>query len=200
VIVKNLGLQDYQDILAKMQAFTAIRDDKTPDELWIVQFDSIFTTGISKQDKYPNEINNIPVIKTDRGGQITYHGKGQIVIYLLLDLARLKIGVKKLVNLIEDSIILLLKNLDISAYRRENMPGVYVNNKKIASLGLKVKAGKTYHGLSLNTQMDLLPFNLVDTCGYQNLGVCQISDFTKVEDIDQIANDLSKIIIQNLSA
>lgn len=177
MIIKNIGLTDYLQTLHKMQEFTQNRSKNTEDEIWITSHNAVFTHGISSTDKHIIKPHNIPVIQTDRGGQITYHGEGQIVLYLLLDIKRLKIGVKKLVNTIEQTIIVVLKKYDISAHTIVNAPGVYVNRTKIAALGLKIKNGKTYHGFSLNINTDLTPFSYINPCGYQDLRVCNMQEF-----------------------
>lgn len=195
MIVKNLGITDYLQTLAKMQEFTQQRDGATQDEIWITSHNAVFTHGISSTDKHIIKKNYIPVIKTDRGGQITYHGKGQIIIYLLLDIKRLKIGVKKLVETIEKSIIKTLQEYKISAHTITNAHGVYVNNTKIAALGLKIKNGKTYHGLSLNVNMDLTPFSYINPCGYKDLKVCNMQDFIKEKvNIKKVENTLCQTI------
>lgn len=202
MIIKNLGTTDYANTLKKMQDFTQNRSENTINELWITQHNPVFTHGISSSDKHIIAKNNIPIIRTDRGGQITYHGKGQIIIYVLLDLKKLSSGVKKLVEKIEKSIILTLKDYKISANRKDKAPGVYVNDCKIAALGLKIKNSKTYHGLSLNVDMDLTPFKLINPCGYSGLKVCQMQDFINqklnIKDIeiklcDHLIMQLSKI-------
>ncbi|TEU21967.1 MAG: lipoyl(octanoyl) transferase LipB, partial [Gammaproteobacteria bacterium] len=146
----NLGLQDYTQTWDAMKNFTQARNANTKDELWIVEHPSVFTQGISSKAEHLLESSDIPVVNTDRGGQITYHGPGQLIVYCLIDLKRLGVGVKKMVSLIELSIIDLLAKYQIEAHLKEGAPGVYVNGAKIAALGLKVKNGRTYHGLSLN--------------------------------------------------
>lgn len=174
LIIRNLGLQDYEPIWKAMQKFTAERDETTPDELWCLEHPPVFTMGLNGKRKHLLNVNKIPVIDIDRGGQVTYHGPGQLVIYTLIDLGRRHIGVKDLVKTIEQSIIQLLKKYDITAEGKENAPGVYVNGEKIAALGLRIKKNKSYHGLSLNIDMDLSPFLQINPCGYENLAVTQI--------------------------
>jgi lipoyl(octanoyl) transferase len=193
VIVKNLGITDYLQTLEKMQEFTQNRDKNTTNEIWITSHNAVFTHGISSKDSHIIKEHNIPVVRTDRGGQITYHGVGQIVIYLLLDLKQFNFGVKKLVEKIEEALILTLKDYKIIASRKDKAPGVYVNNSKIAALGLKIKNSKTYHGLSLNVNMDLTPFSLINPCGYAGLSVCQMQDFASEKiNIQEVENKLCK--------
>ena len=176
LIIRDLGLQDYEPIWQRMQKFTAERDETTRDELWCLEHPPIFTMGLNGKEKHLLNINNIPVINIDRGGQVTYHGPGQLIIYTLIDLGRLHIGVKDLVNCIEQSIIQLLKKYSIEAQGKKNAPGVYVKGEKIAALGLRIKKNKSYHGLSLNIDMDLSPFQQINPCGYEGLAVTQIKD------------------------
>lgn len=190
LIVRDLGLQDYEPIWKAMQNFTAERDESTADELWCLEHPAIFTMGLNGKNKHLLSVNDIPVINIDRGGQVTYHGPGQLVIYTLIDLARKKIGVKELVYAIEQSIIQLLKNYGIDAQGKENAPGVYVDGAKIAALGLRIKKNKSYHGLSLNIDMDLSPFKQINPCGYENLAVTQIKDFIAKNDFEKIKTDL----------
>lgn len=200
MIIKNLGISDYAKTLILMQQWTQNRDKNTKDELWICEFKAIFTQGINSSNKHIIIDNNIPVIKTDRGGKITYHGIGQIVIYCLLNLKLLKVGIKDLVYLLEQAIINLLKNYNIRASRLDKMPGVYVDGAKIAALGLRVKHNKTYHGISLNIDLDLLPFSYINPCGYSNLPVCNMQDFSEKKlDKNIISNELCRHIKQLIS-
>ncbi len=160
-----------------MQSFTLARNADTPDELWQVEHPPIYTLGVaSKAEHLPRTDNGIPVVKTDRGGQITYHGPGQIVIYTLLDLRRRGLGVRALVRRMEHAVIELLQGYGVEANGREDAPGVYVAGAKIAALGLRVRNGCCYHGLSLNVDMDLAPFGAINPCGYPGLEVAQLRD------------------------
>ncbi len=192
----NLGLEDFSQTWNNMKTFTDTRDINTEDELWVVEHNPIFTQGISIREKYPSSIGNIPVIKTDRGGQITYHGPGQIVIYCLIDIKRLGIGVKKMVSFIQFSIIDLLARYQLKSHLIKDAPGVYVDNAKIAALGLKVKQGKTYHGLSLNVDMDLSPFKKINPCGYDNLKITQLRDLTDNIKLENSGNELTQILTE----
>jgi lipoyl(octanoyl) transferase len=175
-VVRRLGRVDYRETAAAMQDFTARRGPDTPDELWLVEHDPVYTMGLKgKNQPKPDTLHAIPLVQTDRGGDLTYHGPGQVVIYLLLDLARLNLGIKKLVALIEQSIIDLLAARAIRAGRRAGAPGVYVGGEKIAALGLRVRNGRTYHGLSLNVDMDLGPFARIHPCGYPGLRVTSLA-------------------------
>jgi len=177
IIIRELGVQEYQPTWDAMQTFTAERDEDTLDELWCLEHPPVFTMGLNAKKEHLLNIDTIPVINIDRGGQVTYHGPGQLVIYTLIDLARLKIGVKDLVNIIEQAIIQLLKEENINAQVKENAPGVYVKGAKIAALGLRIKKNKSYHGLSLNIDMDLSPFQQINPCGYAGMEVTQTTDF-----------------------
>ncbi len=170
-----LGEVDYLDSLSWMKQFTASRDAETPDEFWVLSHPAVYTQGTSCDSQPRASVTAIPVVKTDRGGQITYHGPGQLVIYLLLDIKRLGIGPKRLVSSIESAIIALLANFGIDAATRNGAPGVYVSDEKIAALGLRIRKGACYHGLSLNINMDLSPFERIDPCGYTGLKVTQLS-------------------------
>ncbi|HIG88386.1 lipoyl(octanoyl) transferase LipB [Candidatus Thioglobus sp.] len=195
----NLGLQDYTQTWDAMKNFTQARDVNTEDELWTVEHSSVFTQGISSKTEHLLENSNVPIVDTDRGGQITYHGPGQLIVYCLIDLKRLGIGVKKMVSLIEISIMDLLTAHSIESHLKDGAPGVYVDGAKIAALGLKVKNGRTYHGLSLNVDMDLSPFRQINPCGYQGLKVTQLSDLTDNINLDTIANELSQILANHVT-
>ncbi len=190
LLVRDLGLQDYQPVWQSMQDFTAKRDESTADELWCLEHPAVFTMGLNGKKEHLLNVKNIPVINIDRGGQVTYHGPGQLVIYTLIDLQRLGISVKDLVTTIEKSIILLLKQYGINASGKENAPGVYVDDAKIAALGLRIKRNKSYHGLSLNIDMDLTPFQQINPCGYEGMAVTQLKDLKPELDLSNIKTDL----------
>ena len=174
VIIRQLGLTDYQTTWQAMQVFTAGRSAETPDEMWLTEHSAVYTLGLNRKNVWLPK-NKIPVILVDRGGKITYHGLGQVVIYLLVDLKRHNLNVRQLVNLMETSIIELLAQFNVIAIAKADAPGVYVENdgkhKKIASLGLRLKNNCWYHGLRLNVDMDLAPFSEIDPCGYAGLEV-----------------------------
>lgn len=172
--VQALGLRDYVAVWRDMRAFTAARNPQTPDEIWWLEHPPVYTLG--RNAKHDAPANGVPAIATDRGGDITYHGPGQLVVYPLLDLRRLGLGVKQYVHALEASVIHLLKEMDIAGERRTGAPGVYVDGCKIAALGLRVRAAGVYHGLALNVDMDLAPFAAIAPCGYENLQVTQLRD------------------------
>lgn len=176
LIVRRLGLQPYTGVLESMRAFTEQRDESTPDELWVLQHEPVFTLGQAGKAEHVLAAGAIPVIKVERGGQVTYHGPGQIVAYPLFDLRRLGIGVRELVNRIEQAIIDTLEHWNIVAIRRPGAPGVYVADAKVGALGLRVRRGCSFHGLAFNVNMDLEPFLRINPCGYQGLRVTQVVD------------------------
>lgn len=174
MLVKDLGIVDYLATVEAMRKFTAERQVDTEDQLWLLEHPQVFTLGQNGNDEHVFNTQGIPVINTDRGGQVTYHGPGQLIVYILVDLKRAKIGVREMVSHIENSIIDVLAGLGIDAESRKDAPGVYVSGKKIAALGLRVKRGACYHGLSLNVDMDLSPFSYINPCGYQGMEVIDI--------------------------
>ena len=170
VIVRKLGRVAYLDSLAMMQDATRNRSDSAVDEFWVLEHDAVYTQGYSC-DLQPVSASNIPVIATDRGGQITYHGPGQLIVYLLIDIRRRNQGVRNFVSAVESAIVSTLQYYGIAGQSKPGAPGVYVDEKKIASLGIRVSRGCTYHGLSLNVNLDIQPFTAIDVCGYENLEV-----------------------------
>ena len=198
--IKDKGLQDYTSTWQEMVSFTENRDSHTEDELWTLEHRSVFTQGLSGKPEHLIKETNIEVIQSDRGGQITYHGPGQLIIYCMIDIKRLGIGVKQMVSIIEKSIMELLGDYSIISHKIPGAPGVYVDGSKIAALGLKVKRGKTYHGLSLNIDMNLAPYGLINPCGYKDLNVTQMSDLTdnKLE-LDSIKKKLTKYLTKYVS-
>jgi len=196
--VKRLGRVDYQPTFEAMQAFTATRTAETPDELWIVEHPPVYTLGQAGKPEHILRDIGIPIVQIDRGGQVTYHGPGQVVIYLLLNLNRLKIKVRELVTAIEQGIIDFLAAQGLAAERRDGAPGVYVGDAKIAALGLKIKNGCSYHGLSLNVDMDLSPFAAINPCGYAGLKVTQTHDLNIPLTPEQTGEQLSHYLRQQL--
>ena len=176
LLVRRLGRQPYVRVLEAMRAFTDARDADTPDELWLLEHDPVFTLGQAGRSEHVLAPGDIPVVKVERGGQVTYHGPGQIVGYPLVDLRRLGLGVRELVCRIEQAIIDTLAEWNIVAVRREGAPGVYVGDAKIGALGLRVRRGCTFHGLAFNVAMDLEPFRRINPCGFQGLAVTQVLD------------------------
>ena len=198
--VRSKGLQDYLTTWKEMKSFTENREPDTLDELWTLEHNSVFTQGLSGKPEHLLKATKIPIIQSDRGGQITYHAPGQLIIYCLIDIKRLGIGIKKIVSMIEQSLIEFLSTYDITGYTLKGAPGVYVNNYKIAALGLKVKHGRTYHGLSLNIDMDLSPYNLINPCGYKDLKVTQMKNLTNnILNISDIQNELSEHLINSVT-
>lgn len=175
-ILRNIGLHDYLETWRQMQHFTAERDVNTADEIWIVEHPPVYTLGLNGKREHLLTPCEIPIVESDRGGQITYHGPGQLVIYLLMDLRRLNKGPRQMVSILENAVINTLHQYGISAQAQAKAPGVYVAESKIASLGLRIKHGCCYHGLSLNNNMDLTPFNNINPCGYPGLQVTQLAN------------------------
>lgn len=188
--IRHLGLVDYEPTWHAMQAFTEKRTDETPDELWIVEHPPVYTLGLAGKPEHLLQQTAIPLVKTDRGGQITYHGPGQLVVYLLMDLRRRNYGVRDMVRRIEQAIIDTLADYGIEARGDVNAPGVYVGARKIASLGLRIKNHATYHGLSLNVSMDLAPFGWINPCGYAGLEVTRMADLGVEATLAQVAERL----------
>jgi lipoyl(octanoyl) transferase len=184
--VRDLGRRPYEPVWRAMQAFTDARGDDTPDELWLVEHDPVFTLGQAGKDEHVLFAGDIPVLHVDRGGQVTYHGPGQIVLYPLLDLRRLKIGVKEYVCRIEQAMIDTLADWNIHGERRDGAPGVYVNGAKIGALGIRVRRGCTFHGLAFNIAMDLEPFQRINPCGYQGLQVTSMLDLGGPSGLDAV--------------
>lgn len=176
LIARRLGMQPYRPVVDAMRACTEARDDGSADEIWLLEHPPVYTLGRAARESHVLAPGDIPLLRTDRGGQVSYHGPGQLVIYLLIDLQRRGLGVRRFVHDIEEAMIALLARCGIVAARREGAPGVYVEGRKIGALGLRVRRGCSYHGLSLNVDMDLAPFSRIDPCGYPGLEVTQIAD------------------------
>ncbi len=199
LITRNLGKVEYGDALEKMRSFTEGRNKNSLDELWLVEHPAVFTLGSSNKNEYLLRPSQIPVVCSDRGGRITYHGPGQCIVYLLIDLRRIHLGVRSLVDLIETSVIELLRGYDILANRRAQAPGVYVGAEKIASLGLRVRKGCSYHGVALNVDMDLSPFQDIDPCGYKNLKVTCMTLLNSTAKSEKIGFEMLKFIGEALN-
>lgn len=176
LVIRDLGRAEFESTWRAMQDFTASRDAETPDEFWLTEHEPVYTLGLNRKDVRMPSRDDIPVVNTDRGGKITYHGPGQTIIYVLIDLKRKGINVRQLVSAMENSVIALLAEANIDAASRADAPGVYVQAKKIASVGLRLKKECCYHGISLNVDMDLSPFSAIDPCGYRGLEVTQLKD------------------------
>ena len=199
-IVKELGVVGYDEAWRAMQSFTAGRTDSTPDEIWLLQHPAVYTLGVAARPAHlPRGRDDIPVVPIDRGGQITYHGPGQVIAYVLLNLKRRGLTVRPLVRLLESAVIDLLHEYDITATARVEAPGVYVGNAKIAALGLRITRGCSYHGLALNVDMDLSPFHAIDPCGYPGLSVTQLRELGVTDGLDAVAGKLAAHITRVLA-
>ncbi len=197
--VEFLGRSPYEQCWQAMKDYTDHRDADSPDRLWVTEHEPVFTQGLNGKPEHLLNPGDIPVVQIDRGGQVTYHGPGQLVLYCLLDLPRLNIGVKGLVRQIELSIIEWLEGVGITAHTRAGAPGVYVGEAKIAALGLRIRRKCSYHGLSLNLDMNLEPFSRINPCGYQDLAVTQVADFGVSASVEQVGAELSNILIRRLN-
>lgn len=193
IIVRHLGLTDFSETCARMQAFTAVRTENTPDEIWLTEHNPVYSFGLNKKNVRSPWRDDIPIVHCDRGGKITYHGPGQTIMYVLLDLKRHGLNIRQLVNFLENSVIALLKSESIASTANKDAPGVYVNQAKIAALGLRVKKDHCYHGLSLNVNMDLTPFSFIDPCGYAGLQATQLADLGVQKSCDEVAAQLVSI-------
>ena len=193
--VRYLGIQPYLETWQKMQEFTEQRNEDTVDEIWLVEHPAVFTQGRAGKAEHLLQQTDIPIVQSDRGGQITYHAPGQLVVYLLINIRRKDFNIRTLVSIIEESIIKLLADYNVSASGKTDAPGVYVNGKKIASLGLKIRKGCSFHGLALNVDMDLSPFLQINPCGYAGLKMTQC----KNEGIDLSVNELAPLLIEKLN-
>ncbi|MEO8991514.1 MAG: lipoyl(octanoyl) transferase LipB [Nitrosospira sp.] len=197
--IRYAGMMDYLSTWQEMKDFTGSRTKNTPDEIWLLQHPPVYTQGVAGKPEHLLHNDGILVIRTDRGGQITYHGPGQIVAYLLLDLRRLKLGVRELVRKIESAVVDLLWDYRIGATGRTDAPGVYVDGAKIAALGLKIKNGCCYHGLSLNVDMNLIPFAAINPCGYSGLQVTQTRDLGITDGMETLRRKLARKLEARLS-
>ena len=175
-VIRHLGRTEFETTWRAMQDFTTNRSAETPDEIWLTEHNPVYTLGLNRKDVRMPSRDDIPVVNADRGGKITYHGPGQTIIYLLIDLKRKGINVRQLVSSMENSVVKLLAEANIHGLARADAPGVYVRDKKIASVGLRLKKECCYHGISLNVDMDLAPFSAIDPCGYRGLEVTQLRD------------------------
>ena len=200
LLVRRLGLMEYEPVWRAMQNFTDQRDANTADELWLVEHPPVFTQGQAGRAEHVLAPGDIPVIQVDRGGQVTYHGPGQIVAYPLIDISRSQMGVRALVSGIEQAIIDVLKSYGVDAQLKAGAPGVYIDGVKIASLGLRIRRGKSFHGLAFNINMDLEPFQRINPCGYEGLQVTNLSAFADVsmtEVEDRLIAGLSQVLGYN---
>lgn len=199
LVIHDLGLREYQDVWHAMSEFTSQRDPDTPDELWLVEHPPVFTQGQAGKAEHLLLPGEIPVIQSDRGGQVTYHGPGQLVAYPLLNLRRLNFGVRDLVSALEQVLVAVLASYNIEAYAKADAPGVYVQEQKIASLGLRVRRGCSFHGLALNVAMDLEPFQRINPCGYSGLKMTQMKQLiTPVPALKEVQERLVAEFVQKL--
>lgn len=195
--IRRLGVVPYQEAFEAMKAFTNDRTSTTSDEIWFLEHPPVFTQGQAGKPEHVLKPGIIPVIQTDRGGQVTYHGPGQLVMYVLMDLKRLNIGIRQLVSKLEDSVIQALADFTIPAKNRCDAPGVYIEDSKICSIGLRVRKGYSYHGIAFNIAMDLEPFSRINPCGFKNLTVTQVSNFVPEITLDAIESKLARYVIKN---
>jgi len=199
ITIKNLGLQDYAQTWEEMKKFTVSRESTTPDELWLLEHHAVYTQGQAGKAEHVLNTKGIPIVQSDRGGQVTYHGPGQLVVYTLIDIQRRNLGIRTFVSKLEQSLIQLLKqHYGILATIHCGAPGVYVNEKKIASIGLRVKNGCTYHGIALNVAMDLTPFDGINPCGYETLKMTQMSEFVDDISIGKVAQQFTQELLSIL--
>jgi lipoyl(octanoyl) transferase len=199
VVVRYLGQVDYLPTLKAMRDFTAARDVATADEIWLLEHPPVFTQGQAGKPEHVLAAGDIPVVQVERGGQVTYHGPGQLVVYLMLDIRRLDLGVRELVSTMERSLVGLLASYGIVAAPRADAPGVYVGSSKIASLGLRIRRGCSFHGLALNVDMDMQPFQRINPCGYAGLAMTQLRDhMTGAPVMLEVGQRLEQILLQEL--
>lgn len=203
IVIRHLGRTEFENTWRAMQDFTTNRAAETLDEIWLTDHSPVYTLGLNRKNVRMPSRDDIPVVNTDRGGKITYHGPGQIIIYFLIDLKRKGINIRQLVSAMENSVVALLKEANVDAAAKADAPGVYVQEKKIASLGLRLKKECCYHGLSLNVDMDLSPFNAIDPCGYQGLEVTQLKslgvDLTQTEAATKLLKYMTKELGYSIS-
>jgi lipoyl(octanoyl) transferase len=197
-IVKRLGLVEYEPTWRAMQRFTDERNSETPDEIWFLEHPPIFTLGMSGKHEHVLAPGDIPVVQIDRGGQVTYHGPGQLVVYPLVDLRRAKLGVRDLVTALERSVIDYAAEFGVAAECRKNAPGVYVDGRKLASVGIRVRRGASFHGLAMNVNLDLEPFTRINPCGYQGLEMTRTADLGGATSVDAAADRLEPHLLHRL--
>jgi lipoyl(octanoyl) transferase len=200
IVIRHLGIAPYQQTFDAMRDFTAARTADTPDEIWLLQHPATFTQGMNGKAEHLLDPGAIPLLQVDRGGQVTYHGPGQLIVYLLLDLRRRKMGVRQLVSAMEQAVIALLADYRIVACARSEAPGVYVDGAKVAALGLRVKRGCSYHGLSLNVAMDLAPFSRINPCGYPGMAVTDLHSSGITDSLEQVADKLLITLQQQIAS
>jgi lipoyl(octanoyl) transferase len=199
-ILRRLGRVDYEPTWQAMQRLTDVRDPDTADEIWFLEHPPVFTLGMNARREHLLAPGDIPVVQIDRGGQVTYHGPGQLVVYPLIDLRRAAIGVRDLVSALEDAVIDYAASLGVVAERRPGAPGVYTGGRKLASIGIRVRRGASYHGLALNVNMDLAPFARINPCGYQGLQMTQLAELSAVTSVDEATSGLEPHLLRHLAS
>jgi lipoyl(octanoyl) transferase len=200
MVLRHLGLAAYEPTWRAMRRFTDARDSSTPDEIWFVEHPPVFTLGMNAKLEHVLAPGDIPVIQIDRGGQVTYHGPGQLVVYPLIDLRRQSLGVRQLVIALENAVVDYVRQLGVVAAGRRDAPGVYVDGAKLASIGLRIRRGSSYHGLALNVSLDLEPFGRINPCGYPGLAVTRLLDLCGVGDVGLVAGGLAVHLLRTLGA
>lgn len=199
-VIRQLGRVEYLPTWRAMQRFTEERGPDTPDEIWLLEHPQVFTLGMNAKAEHVLAPGDIPVVRVDRGGQVTYHGPGQLVVYALIDLRRARLGVRDLVTTLERAVIDYAVYFGIAAEARREAPGVYVDGRKLASVGLRVRRGGSYHGLALNVRMDLEPFRRINPCGYEGLEVTQLADLGGPRELLRVALDFEPVLLRRLGA
>jgi lipoyl(octanoyl) transferase len=197
LIIRDLGFCDYHKTWENMREFTDSRDENTPDEIWLLQHSPVFTQGLAGKAEHILSPHNIPIIQTDRGGQVTYHGPGQLVLYALIDLKRKGMHTRDFVRTLEKCVIDLLAEMNITAQSKCDAPGVYVNDEKICSIGLRVRKNCSYHGIALNVDMDLTPFSYINPCGFENMKMTQIKTLNSSASFDTIKKAIVTTFLKN---
>ena len=198
IVVRELGLRDYEPVWRQMQVFTDSRDSDTSDEIWFTQHTPVFTLGLNAAQEHVLAPGDIPVIQIDRGGQVTYHGPGQLMIYPLIDIRRAGLGVRELVSALEQSVVDLAAEYGIDAASRRDAPGVYVAGTKLASIGLRIRRGASFHGMALNVDVDLEPFSRINPCGFENLEVTDLARLGVEHDLPTVRDQLLPYLLQHL--
>lgn len=199
LVIRQLNRQPYTPIWQAMQDYTDNRDSESADEIWLVEHDAVFTQGQAGKAEHVLMPGDIPVVQVDRGGQVTYHGPGQQVMYLLLDIKRRKLGVRHLVSAMENAVVALLAKYDVTAYPKADAPGVYVDEKKVCSLGLRIRNGRSFHGLALNVNMDLSPFQRINPCGYAGMEMIDTHRLGGPESMEIAGNELAALLLNELA-
>lgn len=199
ILTRNLGQRAFADVWSEMRQFTDQRDARAADEIWFVEHEPVYTLGLNADRSHLLSPGDIPVHQTDRGGQVTYHGPGQQVVYLMLSLKRLELSIRSLVEALESSVIETVAAYDVEAYARRDAPGVYVEGRKLGAIGLRVRRGCTYHGIAVNVNMDLEPFSRINPCGMQGLAVTQLADLCEVNSLERFRSDIEAVLLEKFA-